>query len=111
MVTGEKNCLVRVSLTNSVQLTLHFAMNIADFYMANGATRLVDRVCALFGILDQSRVKIVSIYTGSVKVTVMLSAPLPPEAESTTATNSTGLEDMKTLQAAIDGSITSGQLG
>lgn len=103
--------MVRVSLTNSVQLTLHFAMNIDDFYRANGATRLVDRVCALFGIVDQSRVKIVSVYTGSVKVTVMFSAALPPESESTTATNSSGLAEMQTLQTQIDGSISSGLLG
>lgn len=80
-------------------------MNINDFYSANGATRLVDRVCAIFGIVDQSRVKIVSVYTGSVIVTVMFSAALPPESESTTASNSTGLAEMQALQTAIDGTI------
>ena len=79
MITGANNCLVRISLTDSVQLTLHFAMKIADFYKVDGKTRLVDRVCALFQIKDQSRVKIVSVYTGSTIVTMMYSAPLMPE--------------------------------
>ena len=77
-MTGEANCMVRVSLTNSVQLTLHFAMNISDFYQANGQTRLIDRMCALFQISDQSRVKIVSIYTGSTSVTLMINSPVTP---------------------------------
>lgn len=71
--------MVRVSLTNSVQLTLHFAMNISDFYSNNGQTRLIDRMCAIFQITDQSRVKIVGIYTGSTKVTLMVNAPVSPE--------------------------------
>ena len=79
VVTGANNCMVRVSLTDSVQLTLHFAMKIADFYKVDGKTRLVDRVCALFNIKDQSRVKVVSIFTGSIIVDIMYSAPLVPE--------------------------------
>ena len=77
-MTGS-NCRVRISLTDSVQLTLHFAMKLADFYKKDGQTRLIDRVCALFNIKDQSRVKVVSIYTGSVLVTVMINAPVIPE--------------------------------
>lgn len=99
VVTGDANCMVRVLLTNSVQLTLHFAMPIADFYQANGTTRLIDRMCALFQIKDQSRVKIVSIYTGSTKVTLMLSAPVTPETESYSANNAAGLTYVKDLQA------------
>ena len=78
VVTGDVNCLVRVTLTNSVQLTLHFAMNINDFWNVNGPTRLVDRVCAVLGISDQSQVKIVGIYSGSVEATVVVSAPTTP---------------------------------
>ena len=101
VVTGDSNCMVRVSLTNSVQLTLHFAMDINDFWRVNGPTRLVDRVCAVFGIVDQSRVKIASIYTGSVSVTLFLSAPLPPESESTTYNDQTALGQAKELQATV----------
>lgn len=79
MVNGASDCMVRVSLTNSVQLSLHFAMNINDFYSAGGQTRLVDRMCAIFQITDQSRVKIVGIYTGSTLVTLMINAPVTPE--------------------------------
>lgn len=110
VVTGASDCMVRVSLTNSVQLTLHFAMNINDFYQTNGTTRLVDRICALFGIVDQSRVKIVSIYTGSANVTVIISDTLVPESESTTANLSAGVSSIKLLKAAIDASLASGTL-
>ena len=79
MITGANDCLVRMSLTDSVQLTLHFAMKLADFYRKDGKTRIIDRICALFMIKDQSRVKVVSIYTGSVEVTLMINAPLVPE--------------------------------
>ena len=42
-------------------------MSIDQFYNNAGETKLVDRMCALLGITDQSRVKIVGIYTGSVR--------------------------------------------
>ncbi len=32
VVTGDPNCKVRVTLTNSIQLTAKFDMNIDDFY-------------------------------------------------------------------------------
>lgn len=65
VITGAADCMVRVTLTNSVQLTLRFAMDINDFFSSNGPTRLVDRMCAILQINDQSRVKIVGIYNGS----------------------------------------------
>lgn len=65
VVTGDLNCLVRVRLTAAVQLTLRFAININDFFSTNGPTRLVDRMCAILGIVDQSTVKIVGVYNGS----------------------------------------------
>ncbi len=65
-----------MSLTNSIQLTLHFAMDINDFYTAGGSTRLIDRVAAVFNINDQSRIKVVGIYTGSTLVTLMINAPV-----------------------------------
>lgn len=36
VLTGDKNCQVRVSLTNSIQLTARFNMDIDDFYNQNG---------------------------------------------------------------------------
>ena len=49
-------------------------MDINDFYTAGGSTRLIDRVAAVFNINDQSRIKVVGIYTGSTLVTLMISA-------------------------------------
>jgi hypothetical protein len=47
---------------------MRFAMNINDFFADNTQTRLVDRMCALLQITDQSRVKIVGVYPGSTQV-------------------------------------------
>ena len=66
VITG--NCMVRISLTNSIQLTARFAMDIDDFFIQDGRTLFIDRMVALLGIQDFSRVKIVGIYTGSVVV-------------------------------------------
>lgn len=68
MVTGAKDCLVRVSLTNSIQLTARFEMDINDFYSIGGETLFIDRMCAILDIEDTSRLKIVGIYQGSVEV-------------------------------------------
>lgn len=66
VVTGDKNCQVRVLLTNSIQLNLRIDMDINDFFNADGKTKFIDRMCAVLGITDISRVKVVSVYTGSV---------------------------------------------
>lgn len=50
VITGEMGCQVRVSLTNSVQLTLRFAMDINDFYNNDGKTLFIDRMAALLNI-------------------------------------------------------------
>ena len=68
VVTGDPNCLVRVSLINSIQLTARFAMNIDNFFRDDGVTKFINRMCALLRINDTSRLKIVGIYTGSVKL-------------------------------------------
>ena len=33
VVNGAKDCRVRITLTNSIQLTAHFAMNVENFYL------------------------------------------------------------------------------
>jgi hypothetical protein len=86
VVTGSLNCLVRVRLTSSVQLTMRFAMNINDFFSSGGPTRLVDRMCAILQINDQSRVKIVGVYTGSIDVSLFITTNT---SASITDTNST----------------------
>jgi hypothetical protein len=91
VVTGDLNCLVRVRLTNSVQLSMLFSININSFFSTNGPTRLVDNMCAILGITDQSQVKIVGIYAGSTNVTLQISA-------STAANNS----DSQSFNSAAD---------
>lgn len=85
VITGV-NCMVRVTLTNSVQLTLRFSMNINDFYSANGPTRLIDRMCAILQITDQSKVKIVGIYTGSTIIVMSINDNTTLANESTLLT-------------------------
>lgn len=72
VVTGDKNCQVRVTLTNSIQLNARIDMDINDFFAANGQTKFIDRLCAVLGITDTSRVKVVGIYNGSVSLTVFI---------------------------------------
>lgn len=75
---------MRVSLTNSIQLTARFSMNIDDFFNADGQTKFVDRMCAVLGIEDTSRLKIVGIYNGSVVITAYID-----EIRNTTTENAT----------------------
>lgn len=63
-------------------------MNIAEFYANNLQTKFIDRMCALLGITDFSRVKIVGIYSGSVVVNATIDSPqtsLDQSGNSTTA--------------------------
>lgn len=72
MVTGDASCKVRVTLTGSIQLTAKFDMPIADFFKNDGLTRFIDRMCALFNIVDKSRVKVVGVIEGSVEVITII---------------------------------------
>ena len=48
-------------------------MDINDFYSASDLeTKFRDRVCAALGINDYSRVKIVGVFSGSVRIVMML---------------------------------------
>jgi hypothetical protein len=78
VVTGDPNCRVRVSLTNSIQLTARFAININDFYNNDGQTKFINRMSALLQITDYSRIKIVGVYPGSVVITAYIDAPSVP---------------------------------
>lgn len=68
VVTGDPSCKVRVTLTNSIQLTTKFDMNIDDFYKDDGVTKFINRLCALLKITDTSRVKVVGVWAGSVNI-------------------------------------------
>jgi hypothetical protein len=78
IVTGDKDCQVRVSLTNSIQLTARFAMDIGDFFNKDGQTKFIDRMCALLEITDISRVKIVGVFSGSTEVMAYIDEPAAP---------------------------------
>ena len=65
-MTAEIGCQVRISLTNSIQLTARFSMDINNFFAIDGVTKFIDRMCAVLGIVDTSRLKVVGIYNGSV---------------------------------------------
>lgn len=85
VVTGDPNCKVRVTLTNSIQLTARFAMNIDDFFRDDGMTKFINRMCALLSINDTSRVKIVGIYTGSVQIVSIIDPAVQSLANSTSS--------------------------
>ena len=69
VVTAEPSCLVRVKLTESIQLTTHLQMNASDFFSSNAMmTNFIDRVAAILQITDTSRVKIVGVFSGSTRV-------------------------------------------
>ena len=82
VLTGDPNCQVRVSLTNSIQLTARFNMDINDFYNLNGPTEFIDRMCALLGVVDTSRLKIVGIYNGSVTIVAFIDEESTTDAET-----------------------------
>ena len=43
-------------------------MDINTFYAMDGRTQFIDRMAALLGINDRSRIKVVGIYRGSVSI-------------------------------------------
>lgn len=47
-------------------------MPISEFYAKNGTTLFIDRMAALLGITDTSRIKIVGVFSGSVSVVAMI---------------------------------------
>jgi hypothetical protein len=114
VLTGDAACLVRVRLTSSVQLTLRFSMNINDFFSSGGPTRLVDRMCAILRIDDQSRVKIVGVYNGSTQVDVIITANTTniSDPSASTSYNST-LDDAQAVEmnSRLQDALGSGELG
>lgn len=74
LLTEEKDCLVTISVTDSIQLTTHFAMNASDFFTNSVMSNFIDNLCALLGIVDQSRVKVVGVHSGSAIIDVVIEA-------------------------------------
>lgn len=80
VVTEDVNCLVEVLLTDNIQLTTHLAMSVNDFFTNSKLSSFISNLCALLGIKDTSRVKVVGVVSGSVIVTTTI---LPVAGNST----------------------------
>ena len=66
--------MVSITLSDSIQLTTHFAMNASDFFSNTVMSSFISNLCALLNIRDQSRVKVVGVYAGSAIVDVYIAA-------------------------------------
>jgi hypothetical protein len=109
VVTGDPNCLVRVSLTNSIQLTARFEMNINDFFRDDGVTKFINRMAALLKINDTSRIKVVGVYQGSVEVVTYIEPAPVPLAASTVNQNVAQQTAISEIQAVVSAVINNGQ--
>ncbi len=69
VVTEDINCLVDLALTDTIQLTTHFAMSATDFFTNNVLSSFISNLCSLLGITDTSRVKVVGVIAGSINIT------------------------------------------
>lgn len=59
-------------------------MDINNFFAIDGETKFINRMCALLGIVDTSRLKVVGIYNGSVIIHAYID-----ESMNTTVANAT----------------------
>ena len=102
VITEDPDCVVTISLSDSIQLTTHFAMNASDFFSNTVMSSFLSNLCALLNIQDQSRVKVVGVYAGSAIVSVYISAngsaPAAPGADP----------NQQTIASALSQSISNG---
>jgi hypothetical protein len=59
------DCKIRMSFVNSVKASIRMDQAVTDFFTNNGTGKFIDKMCAILGITDTSRLKIVGVYTGS----------------------------------------------
>lgn len=110
VVTGDADCEVRVQLTNSIQLTSRFSMDINDFFSNNGQTLFIDRMCALLQINDTSRLKIVGVYNGSVTVISFIEAPKISSTDGSALTQSQQMASIQATQNLLNQVVADGSL-
>jgi hypothetical protein len=104
VVTSDPTCLISVELTESVQLTTHFATNISDFFSStNPLTNFINNLCALLNIVDTSRVKVVGVHSGSTAITVSFTPP----TNSSVAPNDPSLATIASAASGANASFTS----
>jgi hypothetical protein len=65
-------------------------MDIDQFFAIDGETKFINRMCAVLGIVDTSRLKIVGIYNGSVVIHAYID-----ESRNTTVENATDNDNAK----------------
>lgn len=103
VITETPNCLVRISLIDSIQLTTRFVMNASQFFVPTVFSSFITNLCALLNIQDTSRVKIVGVFSGSTLVKTFID-PIPLAAVSSGADSSMPSTQTALLQAISDGS-------
>lgn len=77
-------------------------MSIDDFYQMDGKTQFIDRMAALLGLTDRSRIKVVGVYRGSVIVESFVDdGHRVPEDNSTTADYTQPVNDIQQLSQTL----------
>ena len=101
VLTGAADCRPRISLTNNIQLTMKFEMSIDDFFNIGGETIFIDRMAAALGIQDQSRIKVVGVYNGSVDVDAVIEGAGTSEEDSEGQDNEAEAAEMAAMYQAV----------
>ena len=81
----EPGCDLKVQPKDSIQAKVRMDWSMSEFFAEGGTTRFVDRLATSLGVASH-RIKVVSIYEGSVVVDFAIES----EAPATTTTDSTG---------------------
>lgn len=104
VVTEDFSCLVEVLLTDSIQLTTHFAMSVNDFFNNNVLSSFIANLCALLGVTDTSRVKVVGVAPGSVVVNsvILPGGSINNATGGANATNATGGATLAQIQTTLN---------
>lgn len=68
-------------------------MTVSQFFNVDGPNKFIDCMCSVLGITDSSRIKIVSIYTGSVSRVAYID-----QEQTTTVDNATNANYSESAQ-------------
>jgi hypothetical protein len=85
-ITGSDSCILRTEVTNGVQLSVRYDIDIDEFFNLDGPTKFIDRVAAVLG-LDLTRIRVVSVRRGSVIVETHIDIDHQEEPSNPTNTN------------------------
>lgn len=78
--------MLTVELSESVQLTTHFSININDFFSStNAITNFINNLAALLQITDTSRIKVVGVHSGSTTIVTSVTNPVSGSTDPLTA--------------------------